>query len=55
MKRKPFVFVENHDTNVVTKHDFPEKFDGSIGNFLVSLAIEYGYGAECTFYIGNVA
>lgn len=55
MNKKPFVFVVNNVTGVVTKHDLPEQFDGSLGNYLVSLAIENGYGSECDFFVGTMA
>lgn len=55
MNKKPFIFVQNTETDNVTIHELPEKFDGNLGNYLVGLANEFGYGTECKFYIGNLA
>lgn len=55
MNKKPFIFVENANTGVITKHDLPDDFDGNLGNFLVGLSIEHGYGCASKFFIGNLA
>lgn len=55
MNKKPFIFVEDAELGVIVKHDLPDDFDGNLGNFLVGLCLEFGYGCESKFYIGHLA